>query len=398
MKSLFLAFFLFLSIGLKAQDTLPYMLLMDEKIQIEATDAVNDVYNFKFEKAGKQFQILKLKYPDHPMPYFLMGLGLWWKMMPNLDHELDDTKNDETFNAYMDTSITLAEKLFDKNEKNVEAAFFLAGAYGFKARLYGERRNYARGTLAAKNALKYMQITTESELSPEFEFGKGLYNYYAVWIKENFPLLRPIIMFFPDGNKELGIKQLKEVSYNAFYTRTEAQYFLVRIYTVEESKDMLALPIARYLATTFPDNPYFARQYARCAYMTGQSREYAEASLEILRKIDKGMEGYEEVSGRYASFYLGQYFYNQGNIIKAKEYYNLTVAFAKKIDAIHTGYYLHALKNLAIIAEKEKDEKTARKLWKTVKKDSDKDNKKLKQEAKGKLNPKKEKPGKEKKK
>jgi hypothetical protein len=386
MKSVFLVLFLFLSFGLKAQDSLPHMLLMDEKIQIEATDAVNDMYNFKFEKAGKQFEILKLKYPEHPMPYFLMGLSIWWKMMPNLDHELDDTRQDEKFNAYMDTSITFAEKLFDQNEKNVEAAFFLAGAYGFKARLYGERRNYARGTLAARNALKYMRITTESELSPEFLFGEGLYNYYAVWIKENYPLLRPIIMFFPDGNKELGIKQLKEVSYNAFYTRTEAQFFLVRIYTVEEdNKDMLALPIARYLATTFPDNPYFSRQYARCAYMTGQAREYVETSLDILKKIEKGMEGYEEMSGRYASFYLGQYFYNQGNIQKAKEYYTMSVSFAKKINAVHTGYYLHSLEKLALIAEKEKDEKTARKFWKTLKKDSDKDTKKLKDEAKGKL-------------
>src|SRR3954464_8756193 len=104
MKSVFLVLFLFLSFGLQAQDSLPHMLLMDEKIQIEATDAVNDMYNFKFEKAGRQFQILKLKYPNHPLPYFLMGLSIWWKMMPNLDHELEDTKNDDEFNAYMDTS------------------------------------------------------------------------------------------------------------------------------------------------------------------------------------------------------------------------------------------------------------------------------------------------------
>ena len=41
-------------------------------------------------------------------------------------------------------------------------------------------------------------------------------------------------MFFPDGNKELGIEQLKTVANNAFYTRTEAQYFLMRILTEEQ--------------------------------------------------------------------------------------------------------------------------------------------------------------------
>jgi hypothetical protein len=61
------AFFLlliFVSSELCAQsDSLPYMLLMDEKIQIDATDAVNDMYNFKFEKAERQFQIFRFKYP-----------------------------------------------------------------------------------------------------------------------------------------------------------------------------------------------------------------------------------------------------------------------------------------------------------------------------------------------
>ena len=57
----------------------------------------------------------------------------------------------------------------------------------------------------------------------------ALYNYYAEWISENYAILRPVLMFFPDGNKELGIKQLKTVANNAFYTRTEAQYFLMRI-------------------------------------------------------------------------------------------------------------------------------------------------------------------------
>src|SRR5258708_674965 len=102
MVKAFFVLLIFVSSGLFAQtDSLPYMLLMDEKMQIEATDAVNDMYNFKFEKAERQFQIFRLKYPEHPLPYFLMGLSTWWRMMPNLEHELDDTKHDEIFVAYM---------------------------------------------------------------------------------------------------------------------------------------------------------------------------------------------------------------------------------------------------------------------------------------------------------
>ncbi|MFL5730582.1 MAG: tol-pal system protein YbgF, partial [Cytophagaceae bacterium] len=372
---------LLVSTNLFAQtDSLPYMLLMDEKIQIEATDAVNDMYNFKFDKAERQFQIYKLKYPDHPLPYFLMGLSTWWRMMPNLEHELDDTKHDDIFLAYMDTAITCAEKMYKANEKNVEAVFFLAGAYGFKARLFGERSNYTRGTFAAKNALKYLRLMKDNELSPEFLFGEGLYNYYAPWVKENYPLLRPIIILFPNGDKELGIKQLKQVSYNAFYTRTEAQFWLVRIYTVEEeNKEALAMPFARYLGTTFPDNPIFQRNYARTAYITHQMGEASVTAAQILKKIEEGMPGYEENAGRIASFIMGEYYYTLGDIPKAKEYYNKAIEFAKKIDEIHTGYYLWSMARLATIAENENQKKEAKVYWKQVKKDADKDNKKVKE-------------------
>jgi hypothetical protein len=384
MPKVFFILLIFISSRLYAQtDSLPYMLLMDEKIQIEATDAVNDMYNFKFDKAERQFQIYKLRFPEHPLPYFLMGLSTWWRMMPNLEHELDDTRHDEVFLAYMDTAISFAEKMYEANDKNVEAVFFLAAAHGFKARLYGERSNFTRGTFAAKHAMKYLRLMKDNELSPEFLFGEGLYNYYAPWVKENYPLLRPIILLFPDGDKELGIRQLKQVSYNAFYTRTEAQFWLVRIYTVEEDdKEALAMPFARYLGITFPDNAIFQRNYARTAYVTHQTGEAAAIATQILQKIESGMPGYEENAGRIASFIMGEYYYSMNNIEKAKEYYTKAIDFAKKINEIHTGYYLWSMARLATIAEKENQKKDARDYWKQVKKDADKDNKKVKEEAK----------------
>ena len=47
------------------------------------------------------------------------------------------------------------------------------------------------------NALKYLEISKESQaLSPELLFGDALYNYYSVWIPENYPALKIILMFF----------------------------------------------------------------------------------------------------------------------------------------------------------------------------------------------------------
>ena len=39
-----------------------------------------------------------------------------------------------------------------------------------------------------------------------------LFNYYSIWIRETYPMLRPVLMFFPKGDKQLGIEQLEGLS------------------------------------------------------------------------------------------------------------------------------------------------------------------------------------------
>ncbi|CAN5133942.1 hypothetical protein BH23BAC1_BH23BAC1_00360 [soil metagenome] len=332
-------------------------LLSDMNIQIEATQAVNDLYNFKFDRAEKQFRWLKQKYQWHPLPYFLLGLSEWWKIMPNTE----ETRYDEKFLAYMDSSIYLAERLYEMDETNVEAAFFLSAAYGFKGRLYSDRKSWGKAASAGKSSLKFLDKSKgQDDLSPEFLFGDALYNYYSVWVPENYPLLRPILMFFSKGDKNLGIQQLREVANNAFYTRTEAQNFLMRIMAIEENDPLSALPLSEYLATTFPDNAYFERFYARLLYSAGRQRQTELVSLDILDKIDRGMPGYEATSGRYAAFYLGQIYESSRDFENAKKYYKRAVDFGEEIEAHESGYYLYSLLALAKIADKEKDKSTAR--------------------------------------
>jgi len=74
------------------------ILISDISVQFEATEAMNNLYNFKFDKAEEQFKSFKEKYRWHPLPYFLVGLAEWWKIMPNMK----ETKYDEKFLAYME--------------------------------------------------------------------------------------------------------------------------------------------------------------------------------------------------------------------------------------------------------------------------------------------------------
>jgi hypothetical protein len=348
-------------------DTTQVLLLEDINIQLEATQAINDMYNFQFERAERQYRWIKQKYPNHPLSYFLLALSEWWKIAVNVEN----TQYDIKFEAYLDTAILRAERIYKLPQFKAEGAFFQAAGWAFKGRLYAERRKWGKAAGAARSSLKYLDdIKDKGYLSPELLFGDGLYNYFSVWIRENYPMLKPIMAFFKKGDKELGLKQLRTVASNAFYTRTEAQYFLMRILAYEEKDMGGAMQISQYLRKTFPQNAFFHRYYARLLYSTGQIRKTEMESMLIIARIDSGDTGYEEVSGRYAAFYLGQIYEQRRNYEKSKYYYNRTLDFAETIGATGSGYYLYSLIGLSEIAVEEEDKKEAEVYLKRVKKES----------------------------
>ncbi len=346
------------------------ILISDLTVQLEATQGLDNLYNFKFEKAEQQFRWFKQKYTWHPLPYFLLGLSEWWKIMPNTK----DTRYDDKFMAYMDSSIAVAENLYKKHpEYKIEAAFFLAAAHGFKGRLYSdeERKNWRKAAVEGKAALDYMEVCREKEhLSPELQFGDALYNYFSVWVPENYPALKPILWFFRKGDKKLGLNQLKEVSYNAYYTRTEAMVWLMRILNSYENDQPRAFQISEYLHHTYPDNPYFHRYYARMLYGRGMYVEMEKESKQIIQHIDSAKIGYEATSGRYAAFFLGQMYDFQKKYDQAKPYYELAVKYAEQIGATETGYYLYSLIALGEISERQGNKAEAKRYFKKVKKHS----------------------------
>ncbi|MDQ1086077.1 tetratricopeptide repeat protein [Siphonobacter sp. SORGH_AS_1065] len=346
------------------------MLLKRTEVQIEATDAINAMYNYNFPEALKEFGYLRARYPEHPLPYFLFGLAEWWKIVPNTDNDMYDAKCE----LFMDEAIEKAEKLYDQGgNQEIEASFFLAASYAFKSRMYAERKKWLKASNAGKNALKYFEkCKGHEDFSPEMAFGDGLYNYYRQWVPENYSALKPIFWFFHEGDKKKGIGQLEWVSRNAFYSRTEAQYFLLQIYASENQHEK-GYQLARYLHITYPWNPYFHRMYARECFVTGHINEADVASKAILERYDNRQFGYEPVSGRYAAYILAYYnhfFYH--NIPAAKEYYKRTIAFAEMNGATESGYHTSALLNLGKIADGEGNLEEAKQYYEKVLRFADK--------------------------
>ncbi len=325
-------------------------LLESKRVKNETTSAINAMYNFKFEQADLEFRFLEVKYPEHPLPTFLRGLETWWHIVPNEE----DDQYDKRFFGFMEQTVEKAGKLWKKDEGNLEAAFFLAAGYGFMGRLNSYRHNWRRATNDGRLALKWLEVSRGKEkLSPEFLFGDALFNYYQQYIHENYAMLRPVLAFFPKGNKQLGLEQLTTVTRNAFYTRTEAQTYLMRMYANEESSPNKAYPLAAYLAKTFPDNAYFQRSLARMAFSTGRLTECYTVSEQIKTKFNASMPGYEYNSLRYADYFLGYI-----NMTMKHDSASAITNFKSAIDAAdrcnqrESGYTLYALYYVGLLEDR----------------------------------------------
>ncbi|MGR3808877.1 tetratricopeptide repeat protein [Jiulongibacter sp. NS-SX5] len=338
-------------------------LLMDRKIQIETTTAINNMYNFKFYEADREFKWLLVKYPKHPIGHFLLGLSDWWKIVPDTGDESFDSR----IHGHMDKTIDRAEDMLDQNANSKEAAFFIAAAYAFKGRLYAERENWVKSAWAGKQALKYLEKSRGDEnINPELLFGDGLYNFYSKWIHENYKSLKPLLTFFRKGDKQLGIAQLENVSQNAFYTRMEARYFLVQIYAME-NKNQKALRLASMMHAVYPDNSFFHRYAARSSFALGRMNESERYAKELLDNIEAGKEGYGANEGRYGAYMMGYIYKNyKRNPETARFYYLKCLDFAKQNNTEKAGYSVSSLLALGDIEMSLKNYTVAQKYYQSI--------------------------------
>ena len=321
-------------------------ILTNLDIQIEATAAINKMYDFKFEDAEKEFNWLVQEYKNHPLPIFLKGLSLWWKIdaysgLPDKNKNNKLKKLDDDFLDLMDKSISISKSIY-KNGNQIDGAFFLAASYGFKGRLLSERKKWRSAALAGFNALKYLkEIRQDKLMIPEISFGNGLFNYYSVWISNRYPILKPLVKLFPDGDKGKGINQLKSAARNSFYTRTEAQTFLVRIYSGENNLREATF-LSKYLFETFPDNSIFHRYYTQLLYRSSNFFMCKEESLRIIDNYKKSKFGYYANDVRLAHFYLGEIFLYEKKIDEAILNFRNSLEFASKFKDNKMGYTVYS--------------------------------------------------------
>ncbi len=291
--------------------------LTDPNFDLHTKQGIDLVYNLEFDRAEQEFQRLVAAYPQHPAGYFFIAMVDWWRILMDIDNE----SLDDRFIAKLDVVIDKCDSILDVNPDDVTALFFKGGSLGFRGRLRANRGSWVKAANDGRLALPIVQRAYK--IAPgnfDILLGIGIYNYYAEAIPEQYPIVKPLMIFFPSGDKKKGVEQLTLAAANAKYAATEAGYFLLQLNYTHERQFDKALEISQKLFARFPNNVVFHRYVGRCFVSLGQW-ENARATFDnILSRCGNpgpAMVGYSESARREALYYLGVYAMNTGKYDEA---------------------------------------------------------------------------------
>ncbi len=186
------------------------------------TTGIHQIYNIKFPDAEVTFRKVIANYPDHPAGRFFLAMIDWWRILLDLDNE----SNDELFFQKLEDVIYQCDQMLEQDPDNVDALFFKGGAIGFRGRLRAYRESWIKAADDGREALPIVERASELDPSNmDVQLGFGIYNYYASVIPNDYPFLKPLMIFFPSGDKEKGISQLNTTASNGKYAKYEASIF-----------------------------------------------------------------------------------------------------------------------------------------------------------------------------
>ena len=328
-------------------------------------EGVKQIYSIDFESANKTFHKLISDYPNHPAGKFLIAMVDWWRIL--LDTSTD--QHDESFLEKIETVINHCDKIFEEDPDNVDALFFKGGSIGFKGRLGSLRDDWLNAANNGRQALPLVERA--GELDPDnidVQLGFGIYNYYAAVIPEEYPIVKPLMIFLPSGDKKLGIKQLQNIAVNGKYTKYEARYFLMTLYYNFEKDFKSAEGYSILLNNEFPNNPVFERWRGRIAIKNNDLILADSIFKEILWKAKNNFTGYNTLSAkREASYYVGYRYRTVGQYDSALVYFKDCVDYSEKLDQDKdSGFLIYSTLYLGMIKEIKKEYAAAKMYYEKV--------------------------------
>ncbi len=279
-------------------------------------------YNFSFIKARHfQMELARIT-PDHPAPYFLEALIVYWENYPLTPEK----KASEKFVELMDRVVALSEEYSESERTHLEGVFFDLFGRAFKAMFWAD--NGKPGKVLPDLSTLYRNTKEGFEMKDqfsEFYFSTGLYNYYIEAYPEAHPGYKALVAFMQDGDKALGLQQLKYAIDHAVFLKVESIVFMSIIQLKYERDLNAAAMYAEMLFKQFPHNLFY--QGHLVTILLHQKR--FQRTREVLKVMEKQRDPYSEMIRVMANSFMAEM--ESKNDLKAEKGYESVLEMADRI-------------------------------------------------------------------
>jgi hypothetical protein len=317
------------------------------------TRAVDLMYNFQFDKANHVLSKFRPKYNNHPGFVLFYSILQFWKNIPIGTKPKEYAAYEKSLNFV----ISQGERLAEKHPKSPEPGYYIMMANLILARHHSEEGEYIKAVNETRKAYAWIKKGFDLKHAyPEYYFSTGLYNYYRVAFPENHPLYNSFTVFFPNGNKALGIKDLDLASQKSLFSKAEAFVFLCMIHMRDEYNIPVSLKYSTTLHENYPGNWLFSIVYAECL-LESKKAELAEPIINRLL-------GRSESASLLAGYYLKGLFEKlQGNPEGSKWALQKALMYGKGKDRLTKGFIGLTYNELAKLALEEGKKDWAKKYF-----------------------------------
>lgn len=211
---------------------------------------VQRIYNFEFDAARALTYDLGIDETHKVLPF---AYSFYWEYLSGNEPEF----NLKQCNNYIQNKQLPAS---DDSLQNV----YRVSVDLLQLRVYISNSNYLAPLLLFDDIKHFFN---NYEPVPNDNFNMlywGLYNYYITFAREQTFAARYLLNGWPESSKQSGIIMLENIKNSpSVFVRTEARYYLMRIY-FEGEKDLdKALHIAQKLVSDYPGNYIYKWFYLR---------------------------------------------------------------------------------------------------------------------------------------
>ena len=198
-----------------AEEPAEYRSIYSQDARYEAIRS--NIYDYHLAAAQNSIDSLIAENPDDPKPYFFMTLVRWWYFLGDVNSRSFRT----SFLKSAEKTVETGKKRVEAREDDVNALFYLGGAYGYLARYYVFTNEWLDAYYYGRKAKNiFSDMLEDNDTLYDAQLAVGVYNYYA----DELPALLKIFtsIFGLSGDKRLGLRQLHLAADSGIYSRVEA--------------------------------------------------------------------------------------------------------------------------------------------------------------------------------